>query len=56
MTGGEGPWIRGGAPCRPGVLVAGLNPVNTDSVCMAVMGYNPLADRGLLKPATAPCV
>ncbi len=47
MTGGEGPWVRGplGA-VRPGVLAAGTNPVNTDAVCMAVMGYDPMADRG----------
>ncbi|HUA86555.1 MAG TPA: DUF362 domain-containing protein [Bryobacteraceae bacterium] len=46
MTGGEGPWIRRCAPCSPGVLVAGLNPVNTDAVSMAVMGFDPLGDRG----------
>jgi uncharacterized protein (DUF362 family) len=47
MTGGEGPWIR--EDCKavaPGVLLAGLNPVNTDAVAMAVMGFDPLADRG----------
>jgi uncharacterized protein (DUF362 family) len=47
MAGGEGPWIRG--PLRavkPGVLIAGLNPVCTDSVAAAVMGYNPRATRG----------
>src|ERR1019366_1800634 len=31
---------------RPGVLVAGTNCVATDAVCMAVMGYDPLAVRG----------
>jgi uncharacterized protein (DUF362 family) len=30
----------------PGVLVAGTNVVNTDAVAMAVMGFDPLADRG----------
>jgi hypothetical protein len=30
----------------PGVIVAGLNPVNTDAVCMSVMGFDPMADRG----------
>jgi uncharacterized protein (DUF362 family) len=47
MTGGEGPWI--GEELKlvaPGVMVAGLNPVNTDAVAMAVMGYDPMADRG----------
>lgn len=48
MIGGEGPWIRG--PLRyaePGVLIAGLNPVNTDAVSAAVMGYDPRAPRGV---------
>jgi len=31
---------------KPGVLIAGLNPVCTDSVAAAVMGYNPRASRG----------
>ena len=47
MTGGEGPWIR--EDCKlvePGVIVAGLNPVNTDAVCMKVMGFDPMAGRG----------
>jgi uncharacterized protein (DUF362 family) len=47
MTGGEGPWIqeelRGVAP---GIIVAGTNPVNTDAVAMAVMGFDPMAVRG----------
>lgn len=46
ITGGEGPWIRGVAPASPGVIVAGTNPVTTDAVCMAVMGFDPKADRG----------
>jgi uncharacterized protein (DUF362 family) len=47
MTGGEGPWIRPPLTVvSPGVIVAGMNPVATDSVCMAVMGFDPLADRG----------
>jgi hypothetical protein len=29
-----------------GVLIAGLNPVCTDAVCTALMGYNPRATRG----------
>jgi uncharacterized protein (DUF362 family) len=31
---------------KPGVLVAGRNPVCTDAVAMAVMGFDPMADRG----------
>lgn len=48
MAGGEGPWISS-KPLRlvqPHVLIAGTNPVTTDSVATAVMGYNPRADRG----------
>jgi uncharacterized protein (DUF362 family) len=47
MTGGEGPWIpQPQTLVRPGVIVAGTNPVTTDAVCMAVMGFDPQADRG----------
>ena len=46
VAGGEGPWIRGLRVVKPGVLIAGLNPVCTDAVCAAVMGYNPRALRG----------
>jgi uncharacterized protein (DUF362 family) len=45
-AGGEGPWIRGVRVVKPGVLIAGLNPVCTDAVSAAVMGYNPRAARG----------
>jgi hypothetical protein len=31
---------------KPGVLIAGLNPVTTDVVSTAVMGYYPRAPRG----------
>jgi uncharacterized protein (DUF362 family) len=46
IAGGEGPWIRGIRYVQPGVLIAGLNAVNTDAVGAAVMGYNPRAARG----------
>jgi uncharacterized protein (DUF362 family) len=47
MTGGEGPWVRDAKTVvSPGVIVAGRNPVTTDAVCMAVMGFDPMADRG----------
>ncbi len=47
MTGGEGPWVREELkPVAPGVLLAGLNPVSTDAVAMAVMGFDPQANRG----------
>lgn len=46
VTGGEGPWIRGLKAVKPGVLIAGFNPVSTDAVGTAVMGFNPRAPRG----------
>jgi uncharacterized protein (DUF362 family) len=30
----------------PGILLAGTNPVSTDAVAMAVMGFDPMAERG----------
>jgi hypothetical protein len=45
-AGGEGPWVRGLRVVKPGVLIAGLNPVCADAVAAAVMGYNPRATRG----------
>jgi len=50
MSGGEGPWCGEERlkATSPGVLVAGLNPVSTDAVGAAVMGYaNPRAARGV---------
>jgi uncharacterized protein (DUF362 family) len=46
VAGGEGPWVKGLRSVRPGVLIAGTNPVATDAVAMAVMGYDPRANRG----------
>ena len=46
MRGGEGPWIPGSKPIRPGVLVVGTNCVTTDAVGTALMGFDPMADRG----------
>ena len=34
------------AAVNPGVLIAGTNAVATDAVAMAVMGFDPMADRG----------
>ena len=42
---GEGPWAAGAKPVRPGILLVGLNPVCTDAVAAAAMGYDPLADH-----------
>ncbi len=44
-VGGEGPWVLGSRPIKPGLLIAGWNVVNTDAVTMATMGYNPRAGR-----------
>ncbi len=46
MAGGEGPWSPGARPCSPGVLLVGMNPVTVDAVGAAVMGFDPMADRG----------
>jgi hypothetical protein len=46
IAGGEGPWIKGIRRVQPGVLLAGLNAVSTDTVAAAVMGYDPRAARG----------
>jgi uncharacterized protein (DUF362 family) len=50
MSGGEGPWCAGANKLQftnPGVLVAGFDPVATDAVGTALMGYeNPRAARG----------
>jgi len=46
IAGGEGPWIEGIRRVQPGVLLAGLNAVSTDTVAAAVMGYDPRAARG----------
>jgi uncharacterized protein (DUF362 family) len=46
IAGGEGPWIRGLRYVEPGILVAGLNAVNTDAVATALMGYDPRAPKG----------
>jgi uncharacterized protein (DUF362 family) len=49
MTGGELPNQGPRAihhPIHPGLLVAGMNCVSTDAVAMALMGFDPMADRG----------
>ncbi len=50
MRGGEGPWCAGGSrvePTKPGVIIAGFNPVSTDAVGTAVMGYPDPRAQGL---------
>ena len=46
VAGGEGPWVRGCRPVHAKLLVAGTNPVATDAVATALMGFDPMAERG----------
>ncbi|MGH9377719.1 MAG: DUF362 domain-containing protein [Terriglobia bacterium] len=46
VAGGEGPWIRHCRPVHAGLLIAGTNCVSTDAVAAALMGFDPMADRG----------
>lgn len=46
IVGGEGPWVSGVRPISPGLLIAGRNAVCTDTVAMAIMGFDPLAPGG----------
>ncbi len=46
QTKGETPGVEGAVAVAPGVLIAGTNCVSTDAVGAAVMGFDPLADRG----------
>jgi len=48
MRGGEGWWSYGLHATEPGVLIAGFDPVATDAVGTAVMGYeDPRARKGI---------
>jgi uncharacterized protein (DUF362 family) len=46
MAGGEGPWYKTVHPLRPGLLMTGTNCVTTDAVATALMGFDPMAERG----------
>src|SRR5204862_5425172 len=54
IRGGEGVWNPGVQIIKPGVMLAGRNPVCLDAGGMAVMGYDPQADRGT-KPFVRGC-
>jgi uncharacterized protein (DUF362 family) len=41
--GGAGPWDEALAQIKPGILAAGRDPVATDAVCTALMGFDPQA-------------
>ena len=42
---GEGPWATKAQPIQPGLLLVGRNPLCTDAVATAAMGYDPLAEH-----------
>jgi uncharacterized protein (DUF362 family) len=46
IRGGEGEWNKGVEIMKPGVMLAGRNMVCVDTVCAAVMSYDPRAPRG----------
>ena len=46
QAGGEGPWVPNTRPVKAGILIAGTNCVTTDAVATAIMGFDPMADRG----------
>ena len=46
VAGGEGPWVRRCRPVHAGLLIAGTNCVTVDAVSTALMGFDPMADRG----------
>jgi uncharacterized protein (DUF362 family) len=46
VTGGEGPWIRNLRWVHPGLMFLGTNPLTTDVVATATVGYDPRAQRG----------
>ena len=46
VSGGEGPWVGRLTAQEPGLLLAGRNPVCTDAIATAVMGYDPMAASG----------
>lgn len=47
VAGGEGPWVKAMRPVEARLLIAGTNSVTTDAVCTALMGFDPMADRGI---------
>jgi len=47
MAGGQNPGMFGVEVVKPGFLAVGANVVNTAAVGMALMKYDPMADRGM---------
>jgi uncharacterized protein (DUF362 family) len=46
MAGGEGPWNQQTAYAKTNLIAIGTNCVNVDAVGTALMGFDPMADRG----------
>ena len=46
VEGGAGAWDTGYNPVQPGLIVASKNPVATDAVSTALMGFDPDAPSG----------
>jgi uncharacterized protein (DUF362 family) len=46
VEGGAGAWDTGFNPVQPGIIVASRNPVVTDAVSAAIMGFDPDAPSG----------
>jgi uncharacterized protein (DUF362 family) len=46
ISGGELPGYKGVNTVHPGLLVAGRNCVSTDAVAVALMGFDPMSERG----------
>ncbi len=44
VDGSEGPWNQDLGPKSPGILIGGKNPVATDAVAVAAMGFDPTAE------------
>jgi uncharacterized protein (DUF362 family) len=44
VDGSEGPWNSDLTPQSPGILIGGKNPVATDAVAVAAMGFDPTAE------------
>ncbi len=48
MQGGADPWEEGVSQVKPGLLLAGKNPLATDTVGAALMGFDPTSPTGSL--------
>ncbi len=44
VDGSEGPWNNNLGPHSPGILIGGKNPVATDAIAVAAMGFDPTAE------------